>query len=138
MTTRVIPVDSRRADWPRLVSQEVARVGRMADRPFAVICMGKPTSSETIAMGIAAYDMAFAETLADARVASSGTAVFTIRKKTDWAASPVTMGTITFTSSASGVVAFSDPLISRNNIIEIVAPSTPDSALEDLRIILRG
>lgn len=121
-----------------MVSQEVARVGRVAERPFSVLYMGVPTASEVIAMGIASYDIAFAETLADARVASTGTAVFTIQKRPDWVTSPSSMGTITFTAATTGVVAFTDPIVSRNDIIEIVAPSSPDATLEDIRIILRG
>lgn len=69
---------------------------------------------------------------ASARAASTGTAIFTMKRN------GTSIGTITFTASATGVVAVTGgPLtFAIDDIIDIFGPASPDATLSDIRVTL--
>lgn len=68
---------------------------------------------------------------ASAKTASTGTAVLTIKQNGS------SVGTVTFTASATGVFSVSSPVtVAIDDIITIEGPSTPDTTLADISITL--
>ena len=74
----------------------------------------------------------FTGSLGSAVVASTGTAVFSIRKN------GTQFGTLTFTTSASGVFSGSATSFAVTDLLTIIGPGTADGTLSDISINLKG
>jgi len=76
---------------------------------------------------------------AEAVTASTGTSVLTIRKATVAGGVGASIGTITFTTSATGVLSFAaDVSFVPGDRLLVVAPTPADSGLADISILLLG
>jgi len=99
---------------------------------------GRPTASEVLIylkmVRTAQFDEDFAGSLGTAAVASSGSAVFSIKKN------GVEIGTATFSASSTATFS-SDPGIqtfSTGDLLTLQAPSSQDAALSTMGILLKG
>jgi hypothetical protein len=80
-----------------------------------------------------AFDLtSFADSVASAATASTGTAVLTILKN------GASVGTITFTASAAGVFAGAGATFAVDDILSITAPSSADATLANVSVTLKG
>lgn len=98
---------------------------------------GAPTASQVLIRLRVARAVRFPAGLSgsfgQADTASTGTAVFSIRKNGSQ------FGTVTFTASASGVVAAaSDANFAALDLLELVAPVTPDATLANIDFTISG
>lgn len=98
---------------------------------------GKPEDAEKLFIMKSVVDFQIVEdfigSTAIAEVASVGTVVFSITKN------GVEFGTITFTSSATGVFASAaDTTIAIGDVFGIIAPATADGAMQDISIAING
>lgn len=132
---RPIPESAHRKDWPRLVARQVNRNTELSKKTLAVYIDGRPASSEEMT-AFCPVDVGIVETSAAARVASSGTATFTLERIRDFTTTSI--GTVVFAASATGVVTLNDPKFEKNDIFKITAPGSPDATLEDILITMRG
>lgn len=120
-----------------LVSRAIADAG--AEQPVDMLMFfpGVPTAAATLMRLVASFAFTLPASLtgskATAATASSGTAVFTLKRNGS------SIGTITFTSSATGTFSFaSDVNVAVNDVLLLEAPNPADSTLADVSISLHG
>ena len=83
--------------------------------------------------GGVAFPSGLTNSQAKAKTASTGTATFDLQKNGS------SVGSLTFTSSATGVFTFASPqTFAQGDLLEIIAPGTPDGTLADVAVTLRG
>jgi hypothetical protein len=104
---------------------------------ISIFVSGKPLAGELVFRFSVVRDFTIPEdalgSIASSLVASSGTAVFTVEKN------GVSIGTIAFTSSDSGVFSVSEPAnFVVGDVMSIVAPLSVDDDLEDVSISVKG
>jgi hypothetical protein len=135
----MIPETNNRQDWPRLVANAVNDLIRKIASGIAAYIPGTTVSSEIVAAGVIPFDIGFANNSARSGVAATGDTVFTVRKRTDLTATPTSMGTITFSAGeVTGVFVLTVFKALSGDLVEIVAPASPDATLADIIIEMRA
>lgn len=104
---------------------------------FGVFAQGTTFPNEVLARYTFRAEVTFPAGLnasrASSAVASTGTAVFSLKRN------GVTFGTLTFTTSATGVFASTSPVVfSAGDTLTVVAPASADATLYDISITLAG
>ena len=121
------------------VIQVAAGAGGVEFKDYVVATYigGAPTASQEILRFVATHAITFASGMggsySKASTASTGTPVFSVKKNgTEFA-------TITFTTSATGVVTSStDTSFAAGDQLTIVAPASPDATLVDIAVSLKA
>ena len=93
---------------------------------------GKPTAGQVIVSTRfgPTLTLSQSESFATAEVASTGTAVCHL------AVDGTPIGTITFTTSKTGVISITNPVIPSKSLFEIDAPGTQDATLAQITLSL--
>lgn len=108
--------------------------GGVSPKGLSVSFSGKPTASQFIGGGVAPYAFTLnaAASFFVSRVTFSSAATFIIQRN------GAQIGTITFNAGTNAAApSFSQTSIALGEVIDIIAPSTPDATGADIRGILR-
>ena len=104
---------------------------------IALSILNKPTASATVLSFVSVRSFTipanFADSLATAAEASTGTATFDIRKNN------ISIGSVTFTASSTGVFSTMEAVaFTAGDTLKIVAPTSQDATLADIAITIRS
>lgn len=109
--------------------------GGSTDFPLAMFFASTLDASELLMRYVTktAFDLtSFTDSIASAVAASTGTAALTIAKN------GTTIGTITFTASATGVFSGTGATFAVDDILTVTAGASPDATLANVSVTLKG
>jgi len=107
-----------------------------ADIPYdlAAQAFGAPANSALVLRfkAVRQYELGTTGHTAEADTASTGTAEFDVQKN------GVSIGTVTFTTSATGVVSIAATTFAVGDVLKIIAPASADGTLSDIGFSFKG